>query len=101
MVGCAYATYHIMKCVLAWIQIPLQEWTHLFIHALDIILHKWYKELELRHGTMEWDSMVRDFNRNFNFEDENQSIDTTLQIIKGTILFEEPEEEKLEWDQHD
>jgi len=34
---------------------PQLEWVHLFRHTLDIISINWYLEMELYHGTTEWD----------------------------------------------
>ena len=34
---------------------PQPKWVHLFCHTLDVIPMNWYVEIELRHGTGEWD----------------------------------------------
>jgi len=43
--------------------------------------------------------MAKEFNTTFSFEDKDKSIDTSLQVIKGKIFFEELLEESLEWNE--
>jgi len=31
------------------------EWVHMFYHTIDVIPMNWYIEIELLHGTGEWD----------------------------------------------
>lgn len=42
---------------------------HLFYHTLDIIPMNWYLEMELCHGTIEWDILREGFLMTLNFEE--------------------------------
>lgn len=46
----------------------------------------WYLEIELRHGTAEWDILKDSFLLTFHFEDGFACIDEALQEIKATIF---------------
>lgn len=46
----------------------------------------WYLEIELRHGTMEWDILREGFFRTFSFEDRFESIVESLQEVKAAIF---------------
>lgn len=60
----------------------------------------WYIEIELCHGTSEWDILREGFMMTFSFEDGFDSIDEALQEVKETI-FRIPQDPleliKLEW----
>lgn len=55
----------------------------------------WYLEMDLHHGTSEWDILRESFLLTFSFEDGFECIDEALQEIKDTI-FRTPEE-SVEW----
>jgi len=55
------------------------EWVHLFCHTLDVIPMNWYIEIELHHGTGEWDIRCEGFMMTFSFEDGFDSIYEALQ----------------------
>ena len=47
----------------------------------------WYTEMELCHGTSEWDVLRKGFLLNFTFEDHWwDTIDNALQEVKAAIL---------------
>jgi len=46
----------------------------------------WYIEIELHHGTNQWDILREGFMMTFSFEDGWDSIDEALQEVKSTIL---------------
>lgn len=46
----------------------------------------WYMEIELRHGTVEWDVMKEGFMLTFSFEDGFECIDEALHEIKVAIF---------------
>ena len=45
----------------AWKHVPHEEWVHRFVHTLEPIAKDWYAKVELRHGTVRWDSLVDSF----------------------------------------
>lgn len=65
---------------------------HIFCHTLDIIPMNRYLEMELYHGTTEWDILRESFLLTFNFEDRFECIDEAIQEIKAIIfrMHEEP-----------
>lgn len=73
-----------------WIEVfgakPQPDWVHLFCHTLDIILMSWYLEMELCHGTEEWDIFHQGFFMKFNFKDGFESINEALQEVKEEIF---------------
>jgi len=65
---------------------PQPEWVHLFCHTLDVIPMNWYIEIELRHGTGEWDVLHEGLLMTVSFEDGWDSIDEVLQEVKVAIF---------------
>lgn len=59
----------------------------------------WYLEMELHHGTAEWDILKERFLLTFKFEDSFTSIDEALQEIK-VVIFRMPTK-PMEWTQLD
>ena len=49
---------HIKNCEQNWLDIPEDEWVHLFIHTLDTIPRNWYTKTELRRVTITWPVMI-------------------------------------------
>ena len=47
---------------------------------------KWYLEIELRHGIVNWEIMVDGFILIFKFEDDCPYIDLALQTVKKKIF---------------
>lgn len=54
------------------------EWVHIFYHTLDMIPMDWYLEIELFHGTAEWDILREGISMRFNLEDGFKCIDEAL-----------------------
>jgi len=77
---------HLAKWTQAYGEKPQPKWAHLFCHTLDVIPMNWYIEIELRHGTSEWDILREGFMMAFNFEDGFDSIVETLQEVKAVIF---------------
>jgi len=77
------------------------EWVHLFYHTLDVIPRNWYMEIELWHGTGEWDILRERFLFTFLFEDHwMDTVDSTLQLVKAAIFRTPPKPEEfglLDW----
>ena len=46
----------------------------------------WYIEIELRHGTGEWDILHEGFMMTFSFEDRFDNIDEALEEVKASIF---------------
>ena len=65
---------------------PQPKWVHLFCHTLNVIPMNWYLEMELHHGTEEWDFLGQGFFMTFNFKDGFESINESLQEVKTTIF---------------
>lgn len=51
----------------AWGLEPQHEWVHIFCQTLDTISMNWYLEIELQHGTIEWDVLKEIFFLTFSF----------------------------------
>ena len=77
---------HINICEHNWLDIPEDEWVHLFIHTLDTVPRNWYTNTELRRGTITWPVVIDSFLLTFTFEYEYPSIDQALDIIKNKIF---------------
>jgi len=80
---------------------PQPKWVHLFYHTLDVIPMNWYIEMELCHGTNEWDVLCDGFLLTFTFEDHwSDVVDNALQAVK-VVIFKIPQELmgvlQLEW----
>jgi len=90
---------HLVLWTKSWGEDLEPEWVHVFCHTLDIIPMNWYLEMELHHGTVEWDSLRESFLLTFSFEDGFECIDETLQEIKAAIF--RTSEEPVEWVQPD
>ena len=73
--GESHPRSHIKICEQSWLDIPEDEWVHLFIHTLDTVPRNWYTEIELRRGMITWPIMIDSFLITFTFESEYPSID--------------------------
>ena len=49
-----------------------------------------YVDLELHRGTAKWKALQQNFIVTFSFEHENPNIDSSLKLIWGMILIDEP-----------
>jgi len=90
---------HLDQWTKAWGEEPQQEWVHIFCHTLYTIPMNWYLEMELHHGTTEWDILRERFLLTFSFEDGFECIDEVPQGIKDAIF--RTLEESVEWVQLD
>ena len=78
---------HLNRWVQAYGEEPQPKWVHLFYHTLDVIPRNWYTEIDLRHGTTEWDMFHEGFLSTFLFEDQwMDTMDDQLQVVKATIF---------------
>jgi hypothetical protein len=71
-----------MKCNAKWRSVTQQEWTHLFVHTLDITSKNWYLELEVHRGIGYWEELTIKFKVTFNFESNNIIIQSAMQVLK-------------------
>jgi hypothetical protein len=78
-----------------WKMMPLEEWSHHFIHTLEGIPANWYMDQEMRKGTKTWVTLQQNFTITFSFDHENPNIDMTLKWIRNVIFVEEPEVETI------
>ena len=77
---------HLVKWTKVYGEAPQPEWVHLFSHTLDVISMNWYLEIEIRHGTGEWDILHERFIMRSIFEDGFDYIDEAVQEVKATIF---------------
>jgi hypothetical protein len=55
----------------------------------------------MRRGTTQWTGLQHNFVVTFSFEHENPNIDLVLNLIRGVIIFDEPEVKIItEYQQH-
>jgi hypothetical protein len=80
---------------------PLEEWSHHFIHTLEVIPVNWYVDQELRRGIAKWTTLQRNFIVTFSFEHENPNMDSTLKYIRWVIFIQEPEVELITYYQQE
>jgi len=77
---------HLAKWTKVYGAKPQPEWVHLLCHTLDVIPMNWYLEMELRHGTEEWEVLKQGFLMTFTFVDGFECIDEALQEVKASIF---------------
>ena len=70
---------HIEQYRMNWKEYPREEWVHRFIHTLEMVPIHWYTLVELRQGTVEWESLEVSFTQTFEFTSEHLTIDVALQ----------------------
>lgn len=74
---------HLAKYSKVYGEEPQPEWVHLFYHTLDVISMNWYTEMELYHGTSEWDILRERFLLIFMFKYHLwDTVDNALQAVK-------------------
>ena len=56
--GQKYPHENLSRWTTTWGTKPQLEWVHMFFHSLDMIPQQWYLEIELCHGTTDWDEMI-------------------------------------------
>ena len=86
------------QCYEAWKHVPCEEWVHRFVHTLEPIAKNWYAEVELRHGTVSWDSLVDSFVLTFSINEVFPALDASIRLIH-TKVFDDKEitEYKPDW----
>ena len=81
---------HLEQCYEAWKQVPCEECVHRFVHTLEPIAKNWYAELELRHGTVSWVSLVDSFVLTFSINENCPALDAAIRLIH-TKVFDDKE----------
>jgi hypothetical protein len=84
--GVSDPTDDIVQCREIWSSTPKEEWTHNFIHTLDMIPKNRYLELEMHKETTNWDELTQRFKIKFTFENELPLIDVAFQAIRNNIF---------------
>jgi hypothetical protein len=87
--GMSSLTNHVAQFMTTWRQVSKLEWTHWFIHTLEMVPKNWYLELEVRRGTTNWEELTHNFKVTFNFEVESPLAVAALQVIRSNIFMEE------------
>jgi hypothetical protein len=77
-IGEGNPTYHVAHCENIWRMTPEKEWTHRFIHTLEMIPNNWYLELEMHRDVADWDYMTQRFRVTFTFEHESPLVYVVL-----------------------
>ena len=81
---------HIEAYIIAWLNMSVDEWVHLFVHTLDTIPKNWYTETELHKGSENWSLMIDGFNLTFEFESEYPGIGDALEVIRTKKIQDGP-----------
>jgi hypothetical protein len=71
-------TKHLEECKTLWKMMPLEEWSHHFIHTLEGISTNWYMDQEMRKETKTWVPLQHNFTVTFSFEHENPNMNMAL-----------------------
>ena len=69
---------------------PCEEWVHRFVHTLEPIAKNWYTEVELRHGTISWNTLVDSFVLTFSINEVCLDLDAAVRLIH-TKVFDDQE----------
>ena len=59
---------------------------HRFVHTLEPIAKNWYVEVELRHGTVSWDSLVDSFVLTFSINEVCLALDAVVRLIHTKVF---------------
>ena len=80
------------KHVAPWMEVccerTMDEWVHLFIHALGLIPNAWYLDAKLHQRTHQWETMRDDFVGTFGLIGGAEALDETLQDIDALVFDE-------------
>ena len=74
------------QCYEAWKHVPHEEWVHRFVHTLEPVAKNWYAEVELRHGTSSWDSLVDSFVLTFSILEVCPTLDAAIRLIHTKVF---------------
>ena len=89
---------HLKQCYEAWKHVPCEEWVHRFVHTLEPVAKNWYAEVELRHGTISWDSLVDIFVLTFSINEVFPALDAAVRLIHTKVFDgKETAEYQLDW----
>ena len=74
----------------------------MFVHTLEPIAKNRYAEVELRHGTVSWDSLTDIFVLTFFIDDVFPALDVAIRLIH-TNVFDDKEiaEHQPDWKEHE
>jgi len=78
--GVSCPSPHIWACEEAWKDKSSDEWVHLFVHTLDSSPTHWYVEIELCHGTEDWQTLKENLYLTFD-QSEYPSVDDALELV--------------------
>ena len=67
-----------------------EEWVHRFVHTLEPIAKNWYVEVELRHVTVSWESLVDSFVLTFSINEVSPALERAIRLIH-TKVFDDQE----------
>ena len=79
---------HVAAWMEAWCERTIDEWVHLFIHALGLIPTAWYLDAELHLCTRQWETIWGDFVGNIELIGGTEALDEYLQDIDALIFYE-------------
>ena len=77
---------HLKQCYKAWEHVPHAEWVHRFVHTLDPIVKNWYAEVELRQGTVSWDTLVDSFVLTISINEVFPTLDASIRLIHTKVF---------------
>ena len=78
------------QCYEAWKHVPREEWVHRFVHTLEPAATNWYAEVEIRHGTVSWDTLVDSFVLTFSINEVFPALDAATRLVH-TKVFDDQE----------
>ena len=79
---------HLSAWMEEWGEKTIEEWVHLFIHALGPIPTAWYLDAELHQCTDHWDTLKDEFVGTFGLIGGTEVLDETLQDIDALVFDE-------------
>ena len=77
---------HLEQCYGSWKHVPREEWVHRFVHTLEPVAKNWYAKVELRHGTVSWDSLVDSFVLAFSINEVCPALDIAIRLIHTKVF---------------
>ena len=79
---------HLFSWIEKWCNRTIEEWVHLFIHALGQIPTAWYLDAELHQRTHNWETLKDEFVGTFGLAGGTQALDEALQDIDALVFDE-------------
>ena len=74
------------QCYQAWKHVHHEEWVLRFVHTLEPIAKNWYGEVELRHSTVSWESLVDSFVLTFSINEVCPTLDATIRLMNTKVF---------------